>query len=65
VLAEFEPGHVPGFLGMAQLQIELSKLFGRAVDLRTPAELSRYFRNEVLTSSHVVYHQPADRLKAR
>jgi predicted nucleotidyltransferase len=55
LLAEFEPGHVPGFLGMAQLQIELSKLFGRDVDLRTPAELSRYFRDEVLTSSRVVY----------
>jgi predicted nucleotidyltransferase len=48
VLVEFEPGRVPGFLGMARLELELGHLLGRKVDLRTPAELSRYFREEVL-----------------
>jgi predicted nucleotidyltransferase len=48
VLVEFEPGRVPGFLGMARLELELGHLLSRKVDLRTPAELSRYFREEVL-----------------
>jgi predicted nucleotidyltransferase len=44
VLVEFEPGRVPGLFGMARLERELSGLFdGRAVDLRTPGDLSRYF----------------------
>ena len=48
ILVEFEAGRVPGFLGMAHLELELSRLLGREVDLRTPAELSRYFRDDVL-----------------
>jgi hypothetical protein len=44
VLVEFEAGHVPDFLGISLMQIELSGLLGHEVDLRTPAELSRYFR---------------------
>ena len=48
VLVEFEPGRVPGLLRMAGLEIELSEMLGRKVDLRTPAELSRHFRDEVL-----------------
>ena len=55
VLVEFEPGHVPGFLGMAGLELELSDLLGRQVDLRTPQELSRYFREDVLRMSEVQY----------
>jgi predicted nucleotidyltransferase len=58
VLVEFEPSHVPGFLGLARLARELETLFGgRAVDLRTAAELSRYFREEVLRQAEVVYAQ--------
>jgi predicted nucleotidyltransferase len=55
VLVEFEAGHVPGFLGMAGLELELSDLFGHQVDLRTPQELSRYFREDVLRTSEVQY----------
>ena len=37
VLVEFAPGRVPGLLGIAGMEIELSPLFGgRKVDLRTP-----------------------------
>lgn len=57
VLVEFEPGYTPGLLRMAALEIELSDLLGRRVDLRTPAELSRYFREEVLRSSEIQYAQ--------
>jgi len=55
ILVEFEPRHTPGILRMAGLEIELSGLLGRKVDLRTPAELSRYFREEVLQSSETQY----------
>jgi hypothetical protein len=56
MLAEFEPGHVPGF-GFMRLQRELSALLGREVDLNTPNSLSRYFRDEVLAEAEVVYAQ--------
>ena len=56
VLVEFEPGHIPGLLGIARMERELSVLFGgRAVDLRTPEDLSRYFRQNVLEEAEVQY----------
>jgi hypothetical protein len=55
VLVEFEPGHEVGLLRMAGLEIELSSVLGRKVDLRTPAELSRYFRDQVIKLSEVQY----------
>ncbi len=57
VLVEFEPGHVPGLIRMAALEIELSDLIGRKVDLRTPAELSRYFCQRVLDEAQVQFKQ--------
>jgi len=58
ILVEFAPDHIPGFLGLSRLERELSALFGgRKVDLRTPAELSHHFRNEVLASAEVAYGQ--------
>ena len=56
VLVEFEPAHVPGFIKLADMEAELSALFGgRKVDLRTPAELSRYFRDRVVKEAKVQY----------
>ncbi len=54
VLVEFEPGHTPGlaFFGMED---ELSAILGRRVDLNTPNELSKYFRDEVLREAEPVY----------
>ncbi len=58
VLVEFEPGHVVGFFKLFDMQEELSKLLGgRTVDLRTPQELSRYFRDEVVATAEVQYVQ--------
>lgn len=57
VLVEFEPGHVPGLLGMARLERELSAILRRQVDLRTPEDLSRYFRQKVLQEAEVQYVQ--------
>lgn len=55
VLVEFEPGRTPGLLRMAGIEIELSELLGRTVDMRTPAELSRHFRDDVLKEAQVHY----------
>ena len=55
VLVEFEPGAVVGLLRMAGIERELSELLGRPIDLRTPADLSRYFRDDVLASAEVQY----------
>jgi predicted nucleotidyltransferase len=57
VLVEFQPGHTVGLFRMAGLEMELSEALGRKVDLRTPAELSRYFRDEVARTSEVQYAQ--------
>jgi len=55
VLVEFEPGHSIGLIKMADIEIQLSRLFGRKVDLRTPMDLSRYFRDDVVSSAEVQY----------
>jgi hypothetical protein len=55
VLVEFEPEVRLGLLGMAGLELELSELIGRKVDLRTPEDLSRYFRDKVLAQAEVQY----------
>jgi predicted nucleotidyltransferase len=56
VLVEFEPGQAPGLFGLAAMERELSGLLGgRAVDMRTPRDLSRYFREEVAAHAVVQY----------
>lgn len=55
LLVEFEDEHIPGLLKLVGIEIELTKMIGRKVDLRTPAELSRYFRNDVLEKARVEY----------
>jgi len=54
VLVEFEPGTRLGF-AFFDVQEELSQIIGRRVDLRTPRELSKYFRDEVLAEAEDVY----------
>jgi uncharacterized protein len=54
VLVEFEPGKTPGF-AIVRMQDELSAMLGRRVDLRTPNELSKYFRDEVLAEAEELY----------
>ncbi|MCG2720963.1 MAG: nucleotidyltransferase family protein [Thermodesulfovibrionales bacterium] len=56
-LVEFEPGHVPGLIRLAGMEEELSGILKYKVDLRTPQELSRYFRQEVIDSAKVQYAQ--------
>jgi len=55
LLVEFEEDHIPGLITLAGMEIELSDKIGRKVDLRTPRDLSRYFRAEVVRQAEVQY----------
>ena len=55
VLVEFEIGKGPGFFELSGMEMELSSLLGRRADLRTPKELSRYFRDQVMANAQVQY----------
>lgn len=55
VLVEFEPDHIPGMMRLCGMELELSEILGRKADLRTPGDLSHYFREEVVASAVVQY----------
>lgn len=55
VLEEFEAGHAPGWIGFAGLALELEKIIGREVDLRTAADFSDSIRRRVLSEARVQY----------
>jgi len=55
VLVEFESDAVVGYFELAEMEAELSDLLGRKADIRTPAELSRYFRQEVMAAAEPQY----------
>ncbi len=58
VLVEFEPGHVPDFFRLYDIEQELSALFGgRPVDLVTYRALNPHLREPVLASAQVQYEQ--------
>jgi uncharacterized protein len=56
LLVEFERGREPGLIGLTQLEIDLAGVFGGSkVDLRTAADLSPLFRDEVVRCAQPVY----------
>ena len=56
LLVEFEPGHTPGLIRLAGMELELSALLGgRKVDINTLRCLSRFFRDEVVAEAEPVY----------
>ena len=55
VLVEFQPGRTPDFFDMAHMQDELAAIFGHQVDLRTPRDLSKHFRDQVLAGARVLH----------
>ena len=59
VLVDFEPDRIPGLLGIAGMELELSEVLGRDVDLVTRAAVqgSRNYirRRSILESAEVVY----------
>jgi len=55
VLVEFEPEARVGLMGLTRMELELTELLGRKVDLNTPAGLHRRFRDRVLAEAEVLY----------
>ncbi|MFO7555054.1 MAG: nucleotidyltransferase family protein [Desulfobacterales bacterium] len=55
VLVEFEPGARVGMIRLAGIELELSAILGRKVDMNTPGFISKYFRDEVLAEAKDQY----------
>ena len=56
VLVEFEPGAHIGLFDIARMEIELAPMFGgRKVDVRTAEDLSRFFRERVVSNAELQY----------
>jgi predicted nucleotidyltransferase len=58
ILVEFEPGSKVTLFDIAGMELELTEKLGRKVDLRTAGDLSRYFRDQVVTTAAVQYERP-------
>ncbi|MEL6136593.1 MAG: nucleotidyltransferase family protein [Cyanobacteria bacterium J06626_23] len=57
-LVEFLPDQTPGLIRLAGMENELTDMIGRKADLRTPADLSRYFRQTVIDEAVTQYVKP-------
>ena len=58
ILVEFDHNNVPGFFDLFNMEKELSALLNnRKIDLRTPKDLSKYIRNDVLKEAEVLYNE--------
>jgi predicted nucleotidyltransferase len=55
LLVEFEQGLTPGLFSIVRMEMELGEMLSRKVDLRTPEDLSQYFRDEVLRNAELQY----------
>ncbi len=55
ILVEFDPKHIPGLFGIAEMRDELTQNMGREVDLRTPEDISKLFRNDIIKQSYLIY----------
>ena len=44
-----------GLMKMARMERQLSEIVGRKVDLRTPNEISDYFRDDVMAEAEAIY----------
>ena len=55
VLVEFEPGTRVGMIRLAGIELELSGILGRKVDMHTPGFISKYYRDQVLAEAEDQY----------
>ena len=55
LLVEYDTQQQVGLFAMAEMEIKLSDLLARPVDLRTPQDLSPYFRDRVLAEARTLY----------
>ena len=58
VLVESVPGHVPGPIRLAGLELEVGEILGRKVDLVTPRSVCPCFRDRVRNGA-VLLHDAA------
>lgn len=57
VLVEFEPDSDVSLFDMGEIQMGLSELLGREIDLKTPGFLSPYFRTQVVEMAEPLYER--------
>ena len=57
VLVDFDHSVPIGLMEVAGMEIELSKMLGRKADIRTPGDLSQYFREKVVAQAEVQYER--------
>ena len=55
ILVELVPGKPMGLFTFAGLDMELSGILGRKVDLRTAEDLSHHFRDQVVKEAEPLY----------
>ncbi len=55
VLVEFEPEFGVGMIALAGMEIELSRILGRKVEIHTFQGLNPHFRDKVLGEAEVLY----------
>ncbi len=55
ILIEFPEDNAPGLFLLGEIQQELSEVFNRPVDLKTPGFFSEKERDEILKNSRVEY----------
>ena len=55
LLVEFLPFVQVGYFELVDLENQLSDLLNRKVDLRTPHEISHYFRQQVINEAVILY----------
>ncbi|MES2200387.1 MAG: nucleotidyltransferase domain-containing protein [Chlamydiota bacterium] len=56
ILVNFDVNHMPTLFGIVDMEFELSSIIGWPVDLKTPEDLSPYFRNDVVAHAEVIYN---------
>lgn len=57
VLIDFEPSAVIGFFALSDIKNNFESFLQKTVDLLTPAAISKYFRDEVLSQAETVYEK--------
>jgi predicted nucleotidyltransferase len=57
VLIDFEPSAVIGFFALSDIKNNFESFLKKSVDLLTPAAISKYFRDEVLSQAETVYEK--------
>jgi hypothetical protein len=57
LLVEFLPGTRISLMGIGSIEAELEQILQRRIDMRTPEDLSQYFRQDVVASARPLVDQ--------